>query len=222
MALALGAFVMLMFCDHHRQDDGGAMTSLTSRNGRTGALMALARARDGRPRLRQRAALPAVLPGHRLRAAPPRCGRRAQAPGAVVGKIDLGPLRRQYLVGAAVGVQARAPDRHGRDRRARDGLLHARRTCPTGRSPAPRPSTSRPRRPGNISPRSSASASPSRRSSRARKCGCRWSTTSIPTILDDPDAREISEITLSYTFYPVDQPKTAELEQPAMTVKQGR
>ena len=29
-----------------------------------------------------------------------------------------------------------------------------------------------------------------------------------PKILDDPDAREIEEITLSYTFYPVDQPKT--------------
>jgi cytochrome c oxidase assembly protein subunit 11 len=30
-----------------------------------------------------------------------------------------------------------------------------------------------------------------------------------PKILDDPDAGRISEITLSYTFYPVDQPKTA-------------
>ena len=29
-----------------------------------------------------------------------------------------------------------------------------------------------------------------------------------PAILDDPDARDISEITLSYTFYPVDQPQT--------------
>jgi cytochrome c oxidase assembly protein subunit 11 len=29
-----------------------------------------------------------------------------------------------------------------------------------------------------------------------------------PAILDDPDARDISEITLSYTFYPVDQPRT--------------
>lgn len=28
-----------------------------------------------------------------------------------------------------------------------------------------------------------------------------------PAILDDPDTKEISEITLSYTFYPVDQPK---------------
>ena len=28
-----------------------------------------------------------------------------------------------------------------------------------------------------------------------------------PKILDDPDARDVSEITLSYTFYPVDQPK---------------
>jgi cytochrome c oxidase assembly protein subunit 11 len=27
-----------------------------------------------------------------------------------------------------------------------------------------------------------------------------------PRILDDPDTRDISEITLSYTFYPVDQP----------------
>ena len=29
-----------------------------------------------------------------------------------------------------------------------------------------------------------------------------------PKILDDPNASKISEITLSYTFYPVDQPKT--------------
>ncbi len=29
-----------------------------------------------------------------------------------------------------------------------------------------------------------------------------------PKILDDPNARNIDEITLSYTFYPVDQPKT--------------
>lgn len=29
-----------------------------------------------------------------------------------------------------------------------------------------------------------------------------------PAILDDPDARDISEITLSYTFYPVDQPRS--------------
>ena len=30
-----------------------------------------------------------------------------------------------------------------------------------------------------------------------------------PAILDDPDARDISEITLSYTFYPVDSGKAA-------------
>ena len=29
-----------------------------------------------------------------------------------------------------------------------------------------------------------------------------------PAILDDPGARDISEITLSYTFYPVDQPRS--------------
>ncbi|QAY76671.1 cytochrome c oxidase assembly protein [Sphingosinicella sp. BN140058] len=28
-----------------------------------------------------------------------------------------------------------------------------------------------------------------------------------PKILQDPDAKDVSEITLSYTFYPVDQPK---------------
>ena len=28
-----------------------------------------------------------------------------------------------------------------------------------------------------------------------------------PKILQDPDARDVTEITLSYTFYPVDQPK---------------
>ncbi|MDT9599398.1 cytochrome c oxidase assembly protein [Sphingosinicella rhizophila] len=28
-----------------------------------------------------------------------------------------------------------------------------------------------------------------------------------PAILEDPDTKDISEITLSYTFYPVDQPK---------------
>lgn len=30
-----------------------------------------------------------------------------------------------------------------------------------------------------------------------------------PKILDDPDARDIADITLSYTFYPVDSPQTA-------------
>lgn len=29
-----------------------------------------------------------------------------------------------------------------------------------------------------------------------------------PKILNDPDARDVEEITLSYTFYPVDSPKT--------------
>jgi len=29
-----------------------------------------------------------------------------------------------------------------------------------------------------------------------------------PKIMDDPEGRKISEITLSYTFYPVDEPKT--------------
>jgi cytochrome c oxidase assembly protein subunit 11 len=29
-----------------------------------------------------------------------------------------------------------------------------------------------------------------------------------PAIADDPDTRSISEITLSYTFYPVEKPKT--------------
>ncbi len=33
-----------------------------------------------------------------------------------------------------------------------------------------------------------------------------------PAILDDPDARKIDEITLSYTFYPVDNPAAKALK----------
>jgi cytochrome c oxidase assembly protein subunit 11 len=29
-----------------------------------------------------------------------------------------------------------------------------------------------------------------------------------PAILDDPDARDVQEITLSYTFFPVDEDKS--------------
>ncbi|MCB1521063.1 MAG: cytochrome c oxidase assembly protein [Hyphomicrobiaceae bacterium] len=38
-----------------------------------------------------------------------------------------------------------------------------------------------------------------------------------PAILDDPDARKLSEITLSYTFYPIEEPhaRAAEPERPA-------
>jgi cytochrome c oxidase assembly protein subunit 11 len=36
-----------------------------------------------------------------------------------------------------------------------------------------------------------------------------------PAIATDPDSRSIGEITLSYTFYPADTPKTAAGGQPA-------
>jgi cytochrome c oxidase assembly protein subunit 11 len=42
-----------------------------------------------------------------------------------------------------------------------------------------------------------------------------------PAILDDPDARKIDEITLSYTFYPVDNPAPKRLSTSA-TVSENR
>ena len=62
--------------DHHRQDGPG---SDDSRNARTALLAGLLVCGDDRPRLRQRAALPAVLPGHRLRRHDPA---RRGGPGA--------------------------------------------------------------------------------------------------------------------------------------------
>lgn len=38
-----------------------------------------------------------------------------------------------------------------------------------------------------------------------------------PSILQDPDAGKLSEITLSYTFYPVDEPKVGAAAAPAAT-----
>ena len=41
-------------------------------------------------------------------------------------------------------------------------------------------------------------------SGRARRWTCRWSSSSIPAIKKDPDTKDVHEITLSYTFYPVE------------------
>jgi cytochrome c oxidase assembly protein subunit 11 len=43
-----------------------------------------------------------------------------------------------------------------------------------------------------------------------------------PAILDDPDARKIDEITLSYTFYPVDNPEPERLKLSASSVSANR
>ena len=43
-----------------------------------------------------------------------------------------------------------------------------------------------------------------------------------PAILDDPDARKIDEITLSYTFYPVDNPEPKRLSTSASSVSANR
>ena len=56
------------------------------------------------------------------------------------------------------------------------------------------------------SARSSASASTIRRSSPARPWSFQWSITSIPASATDPEGRSVGEITLSYTFYPAQQP----------------
>jgi len=44
----------------------------------------------------------------------------------------------------------------------------------------------------------------------------------VPAILDDPDARKIDEITLSYTFYPVDNPEPKRLSTPTTTASANR
>ena len=108
MALLLGAFVVLVFRDHHRQDGHDTADRIdraaTAAPPLIGALVVCG---DGRPRLRQRAALPHVLPGDRLRRHDP-ARRAATAPGAVAGQMIVDPLRRQRRAGPALAVRARA------------------------------------------------------------------------------------------------------------------
>ena len=69
------------------------------------------------------------------------------------------------------------------------------------------PTTSIRRRPASISRRSTASALPSRRSSRARSATWQWCSMSIPSSPADSEQDGTNMITLSYTFYPVKEPE---------------
>ena len=85
MAMLLGAFVVLMFAITIAKM-GQPVTALAQKNRTAASAMALFWRGDGRPRLRLGAALPLVLPGHRLRRHD-RCAE--EAPGAVAGQIGV-------------------------------------------------------------------------------------------------------------------------------------
>ena len=175
---------------------------------------------DDRPRLRQRAALPPVLPGHRLRRHDP--GRRGAAAPGRDRPDDLVRFDANHIAGSALGFQPGRPPPH--DRRS------ARATSP-----------STPRR--NLSDRpvtgtATFNVTPSQAGQYFTKIQCFCFTEQTlrpgeevrmpvvfyvdPAILDDPDARDISEITLSYTFYPVDRAARRELEPTSARTTQGR
>ena len=89
----------------------------------------------------------------------------------------------------AVGLPAGTARDRGAARRGAHGHLPRDQPLATGRSSAPRPTTSRPTRPGSISTSSSASASTSRRWSRGRRSTCRSIFFVDPAMAEDPDAR---------------------------------
>ena len=112
-------------------------------------------------------------------------------------------------VANGLGWSFRPRKRHDRrqGRRGRRPSSSSPRTGPRRPRPAPPPSTSRPTRPAPISTRSPASASPSRRCSRARRSRCR-----SMFFVDPVDRRRprhwtyVDTITLSYTFFPPPTP----------------
>ncbi len=162
IGLLLGCVRHPVLRDHHRADDQVTHGSSTRQPHAPRCWRGGLRRRDDRPRLRQRAALPRVLPGDRLRrhdAA--RRGRAGSAP--VAGTHDLGALRRQRRARHAVGVPRPTQTQVTIPIGGRDMAFFPATNLSGARSPAARPSTSRPTRPANISRRSSASASPSRR-----------------------------------------------------------
>ena len=113
MAVLLGLLRDPRLRDHHRQDDRQPVTASSRPPIRAATRRArgdhgAARAGDGRPRLRQRAALPDVLPGDRLQRHHPARGDRRGAGRRSPGKERLGPLRRQRLADPAVALRARA------------------------------------------------------------------------------------------------------------------
>ena len=125
MALLLGAFVILMFADHHRQDRRSTSDQpRRTATRRTGLIDGAARGGDGRPRLRLGAALPLVLRSDRFRR--DAAARTGDAPGAVArprSACGSTPISTRPCRGGSSRSQATGPDRA---RRADDQSLTAR------------------------------------------------------------------------------------------------
>jgi hypothetical protein len=186
-------FVVLMFCHHHRQDEHQPVTTLAQENRSVRNQGAFVRTGDARPRLRLGAALPPLLPGDRLwrhdddgRGSAWRRRRR-----------DRGPVRREHRARAAVEVRAGAEDHPDSAGRKNHASTTWRKTIPPAGPQAPPASTCRQRRPANISARSNASASPSRRCKPGQERAHAGGLLRRPeTALDDPEhSRDIDEIT---------------------------
>ena len=141
--------------------------------------------------------------------------RRCAPNGAGRGRRpDRRALRRQRPSRPAVAVRARADD-GARSRPARKTQIFYR---------AHEPQRAGDHRPGGVQrqPRPGRQIFQQDRvlllhradaEGRARRSTCRWCSSSIPQILDDPDTKDIDEITLSYTFYPVETARRGPLER---------
>ena len=138
-------------------------------------------------------------------AAPPASAARTQvataAPQEVARPHDHGALRRQCRRRPAVALRAGADFDRGAARRGRHRQLRGDQPggARDGRAGGLQRRAGHDRQP--TSRRSTASASPSSGSGRARSARCRWCSTSIRRSPRTPNWHDLNTITLSYSFY---------------------
>ena len=195
IALALGALVRAVLRRHAGEGTGGVEPSVVMATSRCDERFHLRKPRAAAAISRSRppaARSSAAMVGMAFAAVPlynwfcrttgfagtPQVASRRARPGA--RSQDHGALRRQCDRRAAVAVRAGAEfDRRSGSARSSPSTTRS-STSRRARPWASPPTTSRRRRSAPISPRSTASASPSSGSSRARSATCRWCSSSIP------------------------------------------